>query len=110
MIDIFQMTAAFFFGAVAGGMYFYSLWRSTKSFVLNRSSGVAFLISGIFRLAIFLGVAGYLLSAGIGALTIGVGLFGFFLARIAATRWVRWKTTRCDDVSCVGEGAHENQL
>jgi F1F0 ATPase subunit 2 len=102
MINFFQMAAAFFFGAVAGGIYFYSLWRSTKSFVQNRSPGFAFLISGISRLAVFLGVVGFFLSKGVGPLAVGVGLLGFLLARIAATGWARWKTPRHDDASCAG--------
>ncbi len=105
---ILQIIFAFFCGALAGGIYFYGLWQSTKSFVQNRSSGLAFIVSGIFRLVVFLGVVGFSLSMGIGFVNISMALLGFLLARIAATRWARRSAISCNDASRLKEDAHAN--
>jgi len=105
---VLHIIFAFLCGALAGGIYFYGLWRSTKNFVDNRSSGLAFMVSGIFRLVVFLGVVGFSLSMGIGFLNISMALLGFFLSRVMATRWVRRSAVSRNDAPSVKGDVHAN--
>lgn len=88
------MTISYLLGAIllgigSGGIYFFALWRATKTITREGSVGVGYLLSRMLSLMLVLGVLAAVLSIGAHPFYIIVAMMGFFLARIAATRWAQ---------------------
>jgi len=106
MMTIFPLAVAFVCGMVLGAVYFFSLWRATKTIINSQSLGVTFLFSRILSLFVLLGVFVLALASGVSASAAVAALLGFFSIRLAATRWARSNKTDSLTVSPKPEDGH----
>ncbi|MGE0410142.1 MAG: ATP synthase subunit I [Amphiplicatus sp.] len=90
-------------GFLGGVLYFHTLWRSTRRYVAAHGMARQLAIHAGLRLAAIISVVGVSFALGAGALEIGAALFGFLLARQAATGRARGQRGK-DRISIAREG------
>ncbi len=88
-MNIFYFLGSLILGIGLGAFYFLTLWRSTNALVSAGSVGVGYLITRILSIFFIFGLLASLLSSGIDPSYVLASMIGFFLARVAATRWAQ---------------------
>lgn len=87
MIDVVDALFALLSGALLGVFYFGGLWWTVRKLISTQYPSSLFLLSVLFRTSFV--VVGFYLILGDNWLRLIVGLLGFMLVRILATRHIR---------------------
>lgn len=86
MIDIVDILIALLTGSLLGAFYFRGLWWTVQKLISTEYPSSIFLLSVLFRTSFV--ILGFYLILGDNWLRLIVGLVGFMLVRILATRHI----------------------